>query len=64
LLLCSLNLVACIVIALSCILLLMRLDLFATCGVHRSDYACFLGGLICLSLVECTGHIILASCAG
>jgi hypothetical protein len=30
LLLCSLDLVACITIALSCILLLVRLDLFAT----------------------------------
>jgi hypothetical protein len=43
LLLCSLDLIACIIIALFCILLLMR--------------------LICSPLVECTGQIILASCA-
>jgi hypothetical protein len=63
LLLCLLNLVACIIIALSCILFLMRHDLFTACGVHRSDYACFLRGLICSPLVECTDQIILASCA-
>jgi hypothetical protein len=50
-------------IALSCILLLARLDLFATCAVHQSDYTYFLCGLICSPLVECTGHIILTSCA-
>jgi hypothetical protein len=42
LLLCSLDLIACIIIALSCILLLVRLDLFTTCGVHWSDYTCYL----------------------
>jgi hypothetical protein len=47
LLLCSLDLVACIIIALSCILLLVRLDLFAACGVQWSNYSCFLCGLIC-----------------
>jgi hypothetical protein len=62
LLLCSLDLIVCIIITLSCILLLVRLDLFAACGVHWSDYACFLCGLICSPLVECTGQIILASC--
>jgi hypothetical protein len=50
LLLCSLDLVACIIIALSCILLLVRLDLFTTCGVHWSDYTCYLCGLICSPL--------------
>jgi hypothetical protein len=50
LLLCFLDLVACIKIALSCILLLMRLDLFAACGVHQSYYTCFLCGLICSPL--------------
>jgi hypothetical protein len=50
LLLCSLDLIACIIIALSCILLLVRLDLFAACGVHWSDYSCFLCGLICSPL--------------
>jgi hypothetical protein len=50
LLLCSLDLIACIIIALSCILLLVRLDLFAACGVHRSYYTCFLCGLICSPL--------------
>jgi hypothetical protein len=49
-LLCSLDLVACMIIALSCILLLMRLDLFAACGVHQSHYSCLLCGLICSSL--------------
>jgi hypothetical protein len=63
LLLCSFDLIACIIIVLSCIFLLVRLDLFAACGVHRSDYAYFLCGLICSPLVKCTGHIILASCA-
>jgi hypothetical protein len=48
--LCSLDLVACMIIALSCILLLMRLDLFTACGVHRSYYSCFLCGLICSPL--------------
>jgi hypothetical protein len=48
--LCSLDLVACIIIALSCILLLVRLDLFSACGVHWSDYSCFLCGLICSPL--------------
>jgi hypothetical protein len=62
LLLCSLDLLACIIIALSSILLLMWLDLFAACGVHRSDYACFLRGLICSPFVECTSQIILAYC--
>jgi hypothetical protein len=47
LLLCSLDLVACIIIALSYILLLVWLDLFAACRVHWSDYTCFLCGLIC-----------------
>jgi hypothetical protein len=60
LLLCSLDLLAYIII----ILLLVWLDLFAACGVHQSDYACFLRGLICSPLVECTGQIILAYCAG
>jgi hypothetical protein len=50
LLLCSLDLVACIIIALSCILLLVRFDLFAACGVHWSDYSCFLCGLTCSPL--------------
>jgi hypothetical protein len=50
LLLCSLDLVACMIIALSYILLLMRLDLFAACGVHRSYYSCFLYSLICSPL--------------
>jgi hypothetical protein len=50
LLLCSLDLVACIIIALSCILLLVRLDLFTTCGMHWLDYSCFLCGLICSPL--------------
>jgi hypothetical protein len=63
LLLCSLDLVACIIIALSYILLLVCLDLFTMCGVHRSYYTCFLCGLICSPLVECTGQIILAYCA-
>jgi hypothetical protein len=49
-------------ITLFCILLLVRLDLFAACGVHRSDYPYFLCGLICSPLVKCTGQIILASC--
>ncbi len=31
-------------------LLLMRLDLVATCGVHRSYCTCFLCGLICSPL--------------
>jgi hypothetical protein len=44
----------------SCKLLRVRLDLFTACGVHRSDYACFLRGLIFSPLVECTGQIILA----
>jgi hypothetical protein len=48
--LCSLDLLACIIIAQSCILLLARLDLFTACGVHRSDYTCFLCGLICSPL--------------
>jgi hypothetical protein len=63
LLLCSLVLVACIIITLSYIFLLVWLDLFAVCGVHRSNYTCFLCGLICSPLVECTGQIMLASCA-
>jgi hypothetical protein len=50
LLMSSLDLIACIIIALSYILLLVRLNLFATCGVHRSYYTCFLCGLICSSL--------------
>jgi hypothetical protein len=50
LLLCSLDLVACIIIALSYILLLVWLDLFAACGVHRSYYTYFLCGLICSPL--------------
>jgi hypothetical protein len=50
LLLCSLDLVACMIIALSYILLFMRLDLFVACGVHRSYYSCFLCGLICSPL--------------
>jgi hypothetical protein len=50
LLLCSLDLVACIIIALFCILLLMWFDLFTACGVHWSDYSCFLCGLICSPL--------------
>jgi hypothetical protein len=41
-----LDLVACMIIVLSYILLLVRLDLFAACGVHRSDYSWFLCGLI------------------
>jgi hypothetical protein len=63
LLLFSLILVACIIINLSYILLLVWLDLFTACGVHRLDYTCFLCGLICSPLVECTGQIILPSCA-
>jgi hypothetical protein len=63
LLLCSLDLIACMIIALSCILLLVRLDLFVACGVHRSNYACFLRGLICSPLIECTDQIIVASYA-
>jgi hypothetical protein len=62
--LCSPDLVACIIIALSCIFFLVRLNLFAAWGVHQSDYTCFLCGLICSPLVECIGQIILASCAG
>jgi hypothetical protein len=50
LLLCSLDLVACIISALSCILLLVRLDLFTAWGVHRSYYTCFLCGLFCSPL--------------
>jgi hypothetical protein len=50
LLLCSLDLVACIMITLSCILLLVRIDLFAACGVYQSYYTCFLCGLIFSSL--------------
>jgi hypothetical protein len=50
LLLCSLDLVTCMIIALSCILLLMRLDLFVACGVHWSYYSCFLCDLICSAL--------------
>jgi hypothetical protein len=50
LLLCSLDFVACIMIALSCILLLVRLNLFAASGVHQSNYTCFLCGLICSPL--------------
>jgi hypothetical protein len=61
--LCSPDVVACIIIALSCILRLVRLDLFAAWGVHKSDYTCFLCSLICSPLVECISHIILASCA-
>jgi hypothetical protein len=41
--LCSLDLIA-------CILLLVRLDLFAACGVHWLDYSYFLCGLICSPL--------------
>jgi hypothetical protein len=63
LLFCSLDLLACIIIILFCILFLVRLDLFTACGVHQSDYACFLCGLICSPLVECTDQIILAYCA-
>jgi hypothetical protein len=50
LLLCPLDLVACVIIALSCILLLVRLDLFTICVVHQSYYTCFLCGLICSPL--------------
>jgi hypothetical protein len=50
LLLCSLDLIACIIIALSCILLLVWLDLFVACGVHWSDYSFFLCDLICSPL--------------
>jgi hypothetical protein len=50
LLLYSLDLVACIIIALSCILLLVRLDVFVACGVHRSYHTCFLCNLICSPL--------------
>jgi hypothetical protein len=55
--------IAYIIIALYYIFLLVRLDLFVASGVHRSDYTCFLCGLICSPLVECTDQIILASCA-
>jgi hypothetical protein len=48
---------------LKCEIALVRLDLFAACGVHQSDYACFLRGFIYSPLVECTGQIIFASCA-
>jgi hypothetical protein len=40
LLFCSLDLVACIIIALSCILLLVRFNLFTACGVYWLDYTC------------------------
>jgi hypothetical protein len=50
LLLCSLDLVAYIIIALSYILLRVWLDLFVACGVQWSDYSCFLCGLICSPL--------------
>jgi hypothetical protein len=57
LLLCSLDLVTYIIIILSCILLLVRLDLFAACGVHRSHYTYFLCGLICSPFcVKCFGY--------
>jgi hypothetical protein len=50
LLLCSLDLIACMIIVLSYILLFIRLDLFAACGVHRSHYSYFLCDLICSPL--------------
>jgi hypothetical protein len=56
LLLYSLDLVACMIIALSCILLLMRLDLFATCGVHRSYLL-----LVWLDLFTALCHIALVT---
>jgi hypothetical protein len=48
---------------LKCEIALVWLNLFAACGVHQSNYACFLCGLICSPLVECTSQIMLASCA-